>query len=170
MNKETKIIRNWLWPFIGVLFLSGLSAIPVERELIYLISYFPFEGSIKGWLKEVLMGVKQTSKDYPFLFYGFDWLAYAHFVLAILFFGPIRNPVKNKWVIEFGIISCIFIVPYALIAGYFREIPTWWRLIDSLFGMLGIIPLMICLRKIKVLELKEKEEAERKHQYELFIS
>jgi hypothetical protein len=57
-------------------------------------------------LDEVLIGIRHTSKDYPFLFYGYDWLAFAHFVLAILFIGPLRDPVKNKWVIEFGIIAC----------------------------------------------------------------
>jgi hypothetical protein len=102
MNKEKQIVRNWLKVFIAALFISGLTAIPVEQELTYVVSHFPFEGSIKGWLDEVLIGIQHTSKNYPFLFYGYDWLAFAHFVLAILFIGPFRDPVKNKWVIQFG--------------------------------------------------------------------
>src|SRR5687768_15147954 len=152
MNKEKKIIRNWLKFFIVSLFISGLTAIPVEKELVYVINHFPFDGSIKGWLQEVLIGVQHMGKDYPFLFYGYDWLAFAHFVLAILFIGPLRDPVKNKWVIEFGMIACVLIIPFAFIAGHFRGIPIGWRLIDCAFGVIGIIPLSICLSKIIMVE------------------
>ena len=163
MNKEKHIISNWLKFFILALFISGLTVIPVERELLFLIDHFPFEGSIKGWLQEVLLAVQQTGKDYPFLFYGYDWLAFAHFVLAILFIGPLRNPVKNKWVIEFGIIACILIIPFAMVAGHYRGMPLWWRLIDCSFGLIGLIPLAICLKKIKKLEEEERTVTERNH-------
>jgi len=167
MNKEKQIIRNWLKLFIFSLFISGLTAIPVEQELTWIVAHFPFEGTIKGFLEEVLIGIKQTSKDHPFLFYGYDWLAFAHFVLAILFIGPLRDPVKNKWVIEFGIIACILIIPFALIAGHFRDMPVWWRLVDCSFGVVGFIPLLICLKNIKRLETEAREEIEKKHDYNL---
>ena len=170
MNKEKQIVRNWLQVFIAALFISGLTAIPVERELSYIVGHFPFEGSIKGWLDEVLIGIRHTSKDYPFLFYGYDWLAFAHFVLAILFIGPLRDPVKNKWVIEFGVIACILIIPFAMIAGHFRGMPFWWRLIDCSFGIIGILPLMICLKNIKRLEAEEKEKSETKEAFDLLIA
>ena len=170
MNKEKQIIRNWLKVFIAVLFISGFTAIPVKRELAYIVDHFPFEGSIKGFLDEVLIGIKHTSNDYPFLFYGYDWLAFAHFVLAILFIGPLRDPVKNKWVIEFGVIACILIIPFAMIAGHFRGMPFWWRLIDCSFGIIGIIPLAICLKSIKLLEAEEKEKSEKKEAFDLLIA
>ena len=170
MNKEKKIIRNWLKIFITVLFISGLTAIPVEPELTYVVNHFPFEGSIKGWLQEVLIGIQHTSNDYPFLFYGYDWLAFAHFVLAILFIGPFRDPVKNKWVIEFGIIACILIIPFAMIAGHFRGMPFWWRLIDCSFGIIGLFPLLICLKNIKRLEVEEKEKSEKKEAFEILVA
>ncbi len=170
MNKEKKIIRNWLRFFIVALFISGFTAIPVETELTYIISHFPFDGSIKGWLQEVLIGVQRMAKDHPFLFYGYDWLAFAHFVLAILFIGPLRNPVKNKWVIEFGIIACILIIPFALVAGHFRGMPFWWRVIDCSFGIIGMVPLIICLKNIKKLETEEKNESEKKQSFELLIA
>src|SRR5262245_58380199 len=110
MNREKSVIRNWLTFFVIELFISGFTAIPVEQELSFLVKYFPFEGSIKGRFLEVLLAVRHTGKDYPFLFYGYDWLAFAHFVLAILFIGPLRNPVKNKWVIEFGIAACLLVI------------------------------------------------------------
>jgi hypothetical protein len=170
MNKEKQSIRNWLKVFITSLFISGLTAIPVEQELTYVINHFPFEGSIKGWLEEVLIGIQHTSKDYPFLFYGYDWLAFAHFVLAILFIGPFRNPVRNKWVIEFGIIACILIIPFALIAGHFRGMPFWWRIIDCSFGIIGLVPLISCLKNIKKLEEEEKEKTDKKEAFDLLIA
>jgi hypothetical protein len=170
MNKEKQIIRNWLKFFIASLFISGFTAIPVEQELTYVINHFPFEGSIKGFLDEVLIGIKHTSESYPFLFYGYDWLAFAHFVLAILFIGPLRDPVKNKWVIQFGMIACILIIPFAMIAGHFRGMPFWWRLMDCSFGIIGLLPLMICLKNIKRLEAEEKEKSETKEGFDLLIA
>ena len=170
MNREKQITRKWLIVFIISLFLSGLTAIPVEQELNFLIKNFPFDGSIKGWLQEVLIGLQQTGKDYPFLFYGYDWLAFAHFVLAILFIGPLKDPVKNKWVIEFGIIACILIIPFALIAGHFRGMPFWWRLIDCSFGIIGLFPLIICLQNIKKLEIEEKAAVEKKEAFDLLLA
>ena len=170
MNKEKQIIRNWLKVFILSLFISGLTAIPVEKELTYIINHFAFDGTIKGWLEEVLIGVQHTSRDYPFLFYGYDWLAFAHFVLAILFIGPFRNPVRNKWVIEFGIIACVLIIPFALIAGHFRDMPFLCRIIDCLFGIIVLVPLIICLKNIKKLETEEKEKSEKKEAFDLLIA
>lgn len=170
MNKEKRIIRNWLRFFIVALFISGATAMPVEQELKFIIDHFPFEGSIKGWLQQVLIGIQHTAKDYPFLFYGYDWLAFAHFVLAILFIGPLRDPVKNKWVIQFGIIACILIIPFALILGHVRDMPFWWRLIDCSFGVVGLIPLVICLKNIHKLETEQREEAEKKQSFEMLIA
>jgi hypothetical protein len=170
MNREKNVITNWLTFFVIALFVSGLTAIPVEKELSLLVKYFPFEGSIKGRFLEVLLAIRHTGKDYPFLFYGYDWLAFAHFVLAILFIGPLRNPVKNKWVIEFGIAACLLVIPFALIAGHFREIPLWWRLIDCSFGILGLIPLMICLKNIKKLEQEEKDDSNKKESFDLLVA
>lgn len=62
---------------------------------------------------------------------------FAHFVLAILFIGPLKDPVRNTWVIEFGMIACALVIPYALVAGYMRGLPFWWRLVDCSFGVIG---------------------------------
>ena len=107
---------------------------------------------INNWLQRVYDGFHEMNRQYPFLAYGYDWLAFAHFVLAILFIGPLKDPVKNKWVIQFGMIACSLIIPFALVAGYYRGIPYWWRLIDCSFGVVGIIPLFICLKQINKLE------------------
>ncbi len=152
MNKEIKTIRNWLRFFIVALILSGFTAIPVEKELSFLCRIFPTGTSVGNWLDKVYMGFHHTNNNYPFLAYGYDWLAFAHFSIAILFIGPLKNPIRNKWVIEFGVIACLLIIPCAFVAGHFRGIPVWWQLIDCSFGMIGLVPLTICLKKIKQLE------------------
>jgi len=152
MNKDIRDIKRWIIVFMISLALSGITAIPAETELSLLVSYFPANGSTGKWLERVFIGIRDTNNRYPFLAYGYDWLAFAHIVLAVLFIGPLKDPVKNKWVIEFGIIACLMIIPFAMIAGYFRGIPIGWRLIDCSFGVIGIVPLKICLNKIYDLE------------------
>jgi hypothetical protein len=152
MENIEKNIRRWIIFFMTALALSGLTAIPLEMELNFLSGFFSLDSNIGQWLDRVYQAFHDTNKNYPFLAYGYDWLAFAHFVLAVLFIGPLKDPVRNKWVIEFGVIACLFIIPFALIAGHFRGIPLMWRFIDCSFGILGIIPLLICLREIHKLE------------------
>jgi hypothetical protein len=149
MEKTKSEIKKWLFFFMAVLFVSGLTAMPVQREINFLYKWTEDIHFIQLWMLKLNEGINTTSANYPFLFYGYDWLAFAHFVLAILFIGPLKDPVKNIWVIEFGIIACLLIIPFALIAGSFRGIPFWWRLVDCSFGIIGIIPLMNCYKKIK---------------------
>jgi hypothetical protein len=132
------------------LFLSGVTAFPIETELALLIKNTSVgSGILSAWLIKVYQAVKCTNQAYPYLSYGTDWLAFAHIILAVLFIGPYKNPVKNVWVVEFGIISAIAIFPLAFIAGGIRGIPIFWRLIDCSFGITALIPLMICYQAIK---------------------
>jgi hypothetical protein len=160
MNKQTTTIRNWIIFFMITLFLSGLTAMPAEIELQFLSRCFPPDTMVGEWIEKVYIGVANTNRDYPFIGYGYDWLAFAHFVLAVLFIGPLRDPVRNKWVIEFGMIACMLIIPFAFITGQIRGIPVWWRMIDCSFGLIGLIPLGICLKKINQLELVLNKNSE----------
>jgi len=130
---------------------------PAEKELSFATKFFNEDSFIGKWLNDIYLAVKNTNENYPFLFYGYDWLAFAHIVLAIVFIGPYKDPVKNKWVIEFGTIACFLIIPFALFIGYFRSIPLWWRLIDCSFGIFGLVPLGVCYNKIRELETLLKE-------------
>jgi hypothetical protein len=156
IEKIKKRIRAWIVFFMISLFLSGLTAIPAETELEFLTRCFPQGSRLDSWIEKVYLGLYATNRDYPFVAYGFDWLAFAHFVLAILFIGPYRDPVRNRWVIEFGMIACVLIIPFAMVAGAGRGLPFWWRLIDCSFGVVGLIPLIICYRAIVQLELSTK--------------
>jgi hypothetical protein len=114
------------------------------------------QGGVQGWIARVRDGIYETNKKYPFMAYGTDWLAFAHLVIAVAFIGPLIDPVRNKWVITFGMIACAGVVPLAMIAGHFRGIPLYWRILDCSFGLFGIIPLLVCRWHIHKIERLEK--------------
>lgn len=151
-----KRIRLLILVFIVGLVLSGATAIPLESELELLVRIGCTQGcgehdGIAGWLHRVHDALVATNGMYPFMAYGTDWLAFAHFVIAIAFVGPLRDPVKNVWVVEFGIIACVLVIPFALLMGSIRGIPLAWRLIDCLFGVFGALPLWLCWKQIQQL-------------------
>jgi hypothetical protein len=146
-------IRLWLCLFIVGLVLSGLTAFPLETELRLLTSVLPDADQprpsvLTQWILAVRDALADTNARYPFMAYGTDWLAFAHLVIAIAFLGPLRDPVKNVWVVDFGLIACACVIPLALIAGQVRGIPWWWRFLDCSFGVFGAIPLLIVRRMI----------------------
>ena len=155
-------IRLWLTGFIAGLVLSGVTAFPLQSELRWLFSLLqasslrPIAESARllPWIEHVNKGLSATNDDYPFLAYGTDWLAFAHLVIAVAFIGPWLDPVRNKWVITFGLIACTGVIPLAIIAGSIRGIPVPWRLIDCGFGIFGSVPLLICRRSILAVERK----------------
>jgi hypothetical protein len=154
MTSERRLrrIRFWLAVFIMGLVLSGVTAFPLVWELGLLVRWFGGgDSALAVWLRTVHTGLVETDKAYPFLAYGTDWLAFAHLVIAVAFIGPWRDPVRNIWVIEFGLIACAMVLPLALIAGPLRGIPFGWRLIDCAFGVFGAVPLWIIRREIQKL-------------------
>ena len=152
MNTLSKI--RWIISgFILLLVLSGITAFPIETELNWLSNYIgEGDGSLTRWFNKIHVAVSQTNELYPYLAYGTDWLAFSHLVIAVVFWGPLKDPIRNKWVIEFGMIACIMVFPLAFIAGHIRGIPWFWQLIDCSFGVFGIIPLIICHNLITKLE------------------
>jgi hypothetical protein len=155
MSDKRRLLRRariWLMLFLIGLVVSGLSAIPLKAEVGFLQRVLG-EGSRMGtwwpalaaWISRVHRGVTETSRDYPFILYGTDWLAFGHIVIAIAFLGPLRDPVRNLWVINFGMIACVLVIPWALFFGPIRGIPFFWQLIDCSFGV-GIVPLYLTRR------------------------
>ncbi|MFL5994402.1 MAG: hypothetical protein ACJ736_08835 [Streptomyces sp.] len=148
-------IRAWLVFFVVCLVLSGATAFPLVHELRWtedVLRHLPAPDALTDWIARVRRGLDTADSDYPFLLYGTDWLAFAHLVIAVAFYGPYRDPVRNIWVVEFGMIACAGIVPLALICGPIRGIPFWWSVIDMAFGMFGVLPLYVVRRRIKRLE------------------
>lgn len=157
-------IRLWLAIFMAGLILSGVTAFPLETELRWVLSILESSPAhrtaeathLLPWIARVYDALTETNARYPFLAYGTDWLAFAHLVLALLFIGPYRDPVRNRWVITFGLIACAGVIPLALIAGHVRGIPIPWRVVDCSFGVFGAIPLLRCRSLVAALERRVK--------------
>ncbi|MBN0047846.1 hypothetical protein JS756_27795 [Streptomyces actuosus] len=153
-----KGIRAWLVLFVVCLVLSGATAFPLVHELRWTqeamraLSVPEHLPGAADWIERVRQGVDATDARYPFVLYGTDWLAFAHLVIAVAFYGPYRDPVRNIWVVEFGMIACAGVLPLALICGPIRGIPVWWSVVDMSFGVFGVIPLYVVRRRIKRLE------------------
>ena len=145
--------RLLLGVFIVGLLLGGVTAIPLETELRMLAHLLEPDGIARSgfaeWIIKIRDALIETNAKYPFIAYGTDWLAFAHFVIAIAFIGPWREAVRNVWVVEFGMIACVLVIPFALVMGAVREIPFGWRLIDCSFGLIGVIPLWLCRQQIQ---------------------
>ena len=163
MNREMILRRRirWLtWFFIVGLFVSGATAIPLVTELGWLANFFgvdsttwgPWDLGFRRWIWDVWMALRETNEQYPFLFYGTDWLAFGHFMIALVFIGALRDPVRNRWLFDFGLMACVLVIPFAFVFGGIRGIPIWWRLIDCSFGVFGFIPLWFCRKWAKELE------------------
>ena len=155
-------IRAWLIFFIVALVVSGITAFPLEAELrlasdvlhsSFVVDALP---DLVAFIDRVKDAVIVTNDHYPFLAYGTDWLAFAHLVIAVAFIGVLRDPVRNVWIVQWGMIACVMVIPLALIAGAVREIPLLWQLIDMSFGVFGIVPLMIVYRLIRRLEREQR--------------
>lgn len=154
------IIRGITVFFIIALVGSGLTAFPVETELRILCNILgistdvapeTYEG-IKGFFATVYQALYVTNQNYPFLAYGYDWLAFAHIIIGVSFIGFYMKPVRNKWIIYYAMIACGAILPLAFICGPIRQIPIYWTLIDCSFGVFGFIPLYILHRYVKRLQ------------------
>lgn len=162
MSSETELItgkiRKWLVLFMVGLVLSGVTAFPLETELKWLVETQILPITLQLWTEKVYWAIAYTNENYPFLAYGTDWLAFAHIVIALAFIGPYMDPVRNKWVIQFGRIACLMIFPLAFICGPIRGIPLYWQIIDCSFGLIGLIPLTIIYRHINRLEAIQNEK------------
>lgn len=157
-RRETLIVRVCLLVVIVGLVISGVTAFPLREELAIgndilrstgLNAVFP---DLASWVQRVADGLATTGTDYPFLAYGTDWLAFAHLAIAVAFIGPLVDPVRNVWVIIWGLIMCVGIVPLAVIAGAIRGLPIGWQLIDISFGIVAAVPLTIALVLTRRLE------------------
>ena len=157
MSTRTQI-NAWITFFALALAAAGISAFPLEAELRFasdvLHGSFASDAlpGLVTYVDQIRDAVISTNGEYPFLAYGTDWLAFAHLVIAVAFIGVLRDPVRNVWIVQWGMIACVMVIPTVLIAGAVRGIPWPWQLIDMSFGVFGIVPLVIVYRLIRRLE------------------
>ena len=154
MNKRAneRIIRGILLFFMLALAASGLSAIPLRWEVGLLDRWFGAASfmqqvwpSMAGWIGQVNVGVQNGYGQYPFLAYGTDWLAFGHVAIALAFIGGrcvIR--IRNVWVVEFGMMACALVIPWALVFGAVRGIPIFWTVVDMCFWDRGDRAALVC--------------------------
>ena len=165
IRRYRRATRFWIGAVMAGLIVSGVTAFPLEAELRILLGLLrsatlrPMAEwtHLLPWISRVSAALASTNRDYPFLAYGTDWLAIAHLMIAAAFIGPYRDPVRNKWVITFGLIACAGVIPLALIAGHIRGLPIAWRLGDCCFGVFGGIPLLLCRKHIASMERIEEK-------------
>jgi len=150
-------IRAWTLFLIAGLMISGLTAVPLRPELNLLVGMFAQDQpptELGSWLLQVQAAVNDVSERWPFLALGTDWLAFGHVVIGLGFIGLLRDPVRNEWLITWGIMACVFVLPWAWGFGWARGIPWGWRLIDCSFGVGGLVPLLLIRRDVS--ELKQR--------------
>ncbi|MBK9416970.1 MAG: hypothetical protein IPN62_06665 [Flavobacteriales bacterium] len=148
-SKDLHLIRRWITFFIVALLISGLTAVPLVWLTGLLAAWTaPFGGALAEWAAHAAEAVAHVAEAYPILLYGTDWLAFAHVVIALLFIGPWRDPVRNRWVVEWGLWCCALVVLVAFAWAPVRDIPFFWRCVDASFGVIGAVPLYIVLRAI----------------------
>jgi hypothetical protein len=142
-RNQLKMIRLIILFFMVGLLVSGITAIPLRWELSLLEHMIIATGiqdswpNLAQWVGMVNTGLQETYRQFPFISYGTDWLAFGHVAIALAFIGPLKDPSRNLWVIEFGMLACALVIPWALVFGPLRGIPLFWRLIDCSFGVFG---------------------------------
>lgn len=153
-----RAVRGLLTVVIVGLVLSGLTAFALLWEMNLLAQWVigpaghPDPAGHEGlarWLLRVREGLAATYRQYPFMGYGTDWLAFGHLVIAGFFIPAWRDPRRYVGNLIIGAWACAAVVPIAMICGAIREIPLGWRIIDCLFGVVGIVPLLIAIHLIR---------------------
>jgi hypothetical protein len=144
--------------FIAGLVASGLTAFPLRSELDLAVRLFGWDPAtagqpgLSGWLLTVRHGLEDSDRRYPWLAYGTDWLAFGHLAIALFFIEPWLRPATGRPVIRAGVAACLGVIPTACLCGGARGIPPFWRLVDCSFGIIGVVPLLYCLRLVPHLD------------------
>ena len=157
MKNPLKRARLMLGIVAFGLFVSGVTVWPAVPELKAAARIAWGDGEPSGVLHPFVLraieGLESVQANYPFMLYAHDWLAFAHIVLAILFAGAIRDPVRNIWIVQCGLIMCALVPVLAGICLPLRGLPGCWLWIDCAFAPAAALPLWLALRDIKYLEV-----------------
>ena len=161
--KDVNQLRRAQW-MLGIvafgLFVSGVTVWPAVPELkaAVRIAWGVSEptGQLHAFVLRAIEGLESVQANYPFMLYAHDWLAFAHIVLAIVFAGAARDPVRNIWIVQCGLIMCALVPVLAGICIPIRGLPFCWFWIDLAFAPAAALPLWIALRDIRRVEAGAK--------------
>jgi len=152
-------VRIILVFFLVGFVISGLTAFPIRWEIAQLQRLIGANTFMEGlyspmahWISYVHRGLTNINQEQIFIFYLTDWLAFAYILIGIAFLGPLRDPVRNIWIIEWAMILFVLAIPLIFISAPIRGIPSFWRLIDCSFGVFGFVLLWVCRKYIKQME------------------
>lgn len=145
---------KWMLGIVAFgLFVSGITVWPAVPELKLAVSILWGDaapsGALHSFILKAIEGLEYVGENYPFMLYAHDWLAFAHIMLAILFAGAIRDPVRNVWVVQAGLIMCALIPVLAIFTIPARALPSFWFWIDFAFAPAAALPLWVALRDIR---------------------
>jgi hypothetical protein len=144
-----KKIRIHLLLFAALLILSGVTAFPIQTEIGFLHHNKElFPPLMEEWIKTLYQAIDHTPQ---LMFYGTDWLAFAHIVIALFFIPVYIHPQRYQLNLRIAMAACLLIFPLAFIFGPIRGIPFFHQLIDCSFGLAGYLYLQFILRKINQL-------------------
>lgn len=148
---------KWMLAIVAFgLFVSGVTVWPAVPELKLAVSLVWGDaepaGGIHAFVLQAIEGLESMAADHPFMLYAHDWLAFAHIMLAILFAGAIKDPVRNIWIVQCGLIMCALVPVLAGICIPLRGIPFIWFWVDFAFAPGAALPLWIALRDIRKYE------------------
>ncbi|MCX6182585.1 MAG: hypothetical protein NT150_11735 [Bacteroidetes bacterium] len=166
ISKNDNNIVLFLRVFIAVLVISGLCyfSLPfLSKKILGLSNSIGVRGEFYSFASKLSQAATYNSSHYPFMGYSTDLLGFAHLMFALLFVGPILDPDKNEYVVRFGLIVCLLLVPTVLVAGWVREIPMIWIIINCFFGIFGFLLLYKVFKMIKANQ-KMRKELEAKSQ------
>lgn len=152
--KTKRKINLLLSTFISLLILSGITAFPIKTEIEYLSAVkYVFPDFMANWIDELHELINATP---TVMFYGTDWLAFAHIIISLFFIPLFKNPIQHQVNLKIGIIACFAIFPLAFICGPIRNIPFFQQLIDCSFGIIGFAFLLYINSLINTLKNENK--------------
>ena len=76
-----KTIRRHLVLFMLILMLSGITAFPIQTEIDFMYSHITsFPNVFADWITTLYNNIHSTP---DVMFYGTDWLAFAHIIISL---------------------------------------------------------------------------------------
>ena len=125
MDLALRRVRRWTVFFVVGLALSGATALPIPTQLELGVRVLGEDlragglvpDAMAAWLQTLRDGIRATEAEAPFMFYGTDWLAFGHFAIALAFVGALRDPLRNRWLFQYGMWICAAVPVWALVCG-----------------------------------------------------
>jgi hypothetical protein len=145
---------RWMLGIVALgLLVSGVTIWPAVWELKTAVRIVWGDqtptGELHRFVLQTIGALESVRANQPFLLYAGDWLAFAHIALAVLFAGAMRDPVRNVWIVQCGLLMCLGVPILAGACVPLRGLPWMWFFVDFAFAPAAALPLWIALRDIR---------------------